>query len=69
MFIISFALLIGYPVTGALLHPQRYLWSHAVIFGGVCLFCYYTFEPLRIMIKGCDYFRNWLSYTSTIFGQ
>jgi len=36
MFMVSFALLTGYPITGALLRPQKYLWSHAIIFGGVC---------------------------------
>jgi len=37
MFIISFALLTGYPITGALLRPPEYLWSHAIIFSGVVI--------------------------------
>ncbi|KAF8885236.1 MFS general substrate transporter [Gymnopilus junonius] len=37
MFIISFALLTGYPITGALLRPPEYLWLHAIIFGGVVI--------------------------------
>jgi len=35
MSIISFALLTGNPITGALLNPPHFSWSRSIIFSGV----------------------------------
>ena len=69
MFIVSFALLTGYPITGALLRPQKYLWSHAIIFGGVCFSLLLDIQTTDIAIKGGGPCRGRLSYIGTFFGQ
>jgi len=69
MFMVSFALLTGYPITGALLRPQKYLWSHAIIFGGVSFSLLSHIQITDIAIEGGGPCRSRLSYIGTFFGQ